>query len=342
MFCLAGIKENSCRHRRDIFLSSRSLLAQSQFVVLDNTVTTTARVIRLFLIYLSLLAASSSHALEHSSRNWQLTAPEQKAMTLSIASRLDQPRILTLSVDGHTLFEKPMRHAELLGACQEKRTHAPRFIVSELMEGVGLEQAYMLRKNNGWQLLAIPSVEGISRVDEIAGCYRAASNWSLDGDAIDCECDVDKLSKPQLFTDQWADLLSDYQTGLYLNESTSEIKPRLIKNTAHIETLLERARANKSIRFEKAVKGRRWLIIEHKSSIYGSFSLGLIKQENYWSVWYYVRGNSKSFNTISDIENVKENLLSATMCTKECDWWGKSESVDIGLDTLILKVNERE
>jgi len=302
----------------------------------------TAQVIRLLLLYPVLLAVSSSHALEQSSRNWQLTGPKQQAMALSIVNRPDEPGTLTLSVDGHALFERPMRHGELLGVCLDKRTRSPSFIVSDIIEGVGLEQASLLRKDTEWQLLAIPSVEGISRVDEIAGCYRTVSNWTLNGDAINCECDVDQLSKLKIFTDQWADLLNDYQTGVYFNESTSQLNPRGIENTAHIERLLKHARVYKSISFDEAVKGRRWLIIEHQNGVYGSFSLGLMKQKNRWFAWYYVPGNSKSFNTVSNIERSNANVLSAMLCIEGCNWWGKLASVDIGLDTLMIKVNDDE
>jgi len=323
--------------RGGISISFRKLCSLANLKMIS-----TAQVIRLLLLYPVLLAASSSHAFEQSSRNWQLTGPKQQSMALSIVNRPDEPGTLTLSVDGHALFERPMRHGELLGVCLDKRTRSPSFIVSDIMEGVGLEQASLLRKDTEWQLLAIPSVEGISRVDEIAGCYRTVSNWTLNGDVINCECDIDDLIKPQVMEEQWHDLLGDYQTGLYLNSLTGQLNPRVIDDTARVETLLAQARADEAIIFDETVNEYQWAIIEQKNGIYGSFSIGMLKQDMHWSVWYYVLGNSKSFNTINDVERLNTNRLSATVCIEGCDWWGKLANVDIGLDTLMIKVNDDE
>ena len=106
--------------------------------------------------------------------------------------------------------------------------------------------------------------------------------------------------------------------------------------------MLAQAQADKAIIFNETVNEHQWAIIEYKNGIYGSFSIGILKQDKHWSVWYYVLGNSKSFNTINDIERPSANRLSATLCIEGCNWWGKLANVDIGLDTLSLEVIERE
>ncbi|CAA0119460.1 hypothetical protein [Zhongshania aliphaticivorans] len=297
---------------------------------------------RVSTLYILLSLVSFSHALEHSSHNWQLSAPGQKPMVLSISRGLDEPGIIILSADGDNVFKKPINRGELLGACLNKKTHFPSFIMTEVMDGVGLEQAYALSKENTWELITLPSVEGISNPKEITGCYRATSNWHINNEKISCECDFDKLIKPTSVANQWRDVLGDYQTGLYLNTLTAQLSPKKVDDTAQIERLLAQARASKEIIFEEGIKGNQWAIIEHKEGIYGSFSIGILKQNSQWLIWYYVLGNSKSFNAIDDIEHSSGNMLSATLCIEECDWWGRLANVDIRLDTLEFEIIDRE
>ncbi|MBB5187552.1 hypothetical protein HNQ57_001821 [Zhongshania antarctica] len=297
---------------------------------------------RVLVFHFLFFVVQFSLALEASNRSWQLSAPGKKAMAISISSGFDEPGRLTLSIDKNNIFERPMNRGELYGVCLEKSTDFPSFIVAEVLEGVGLEQVYVLRKDNSWQLITLPSVGGVGSVDELEGCTTAASNWSLDGTTVNCECDFSGVIRQQLQWNNWHDLLGEFQTGLYLNASAAQLNPRIIEDAAQVDHLVAEARANEVITFEETVNNRHWVIIEHRNPIYGSVSLGMFKQDKQWSVWYYVRGNSKSFNAISDIDRPSENLLSGTLCIAGCDWWGSLASVDIALDTLMFAVVERE
>jgi hypothetical protein len=296
----------------------------------------------MLLIFCLFFAASSTHALEYLSRSYQLSGPDQKSMALRISSRVDEIGTLTLSADSNEVFTSPINRGELLGICLEKGRDNPSFIMTEVLEGVGLEQAYVLSKNTDWQLRALNGVKGISSVDELAACYRAASNWTANGEAIRCECDFGDVLKQQLAVKQWHDLFGEYQTGLYLNESTSRLRPRVIGDTIQVERLLAQARADKAMTYEVTIAERQWAIVEHKDGIYGSVSIGMLKQGKHWFVWYYVLGNSKSFSAINNIDRLSVNIISATLCIEGCDWWGKLVDVDINLDTLQLQVIDRE
>lgn len=297
---------------------------------------------RILVFHFLFFAVQFGHALEASNRNWQLSAPGEKAMAISISSGFDEPGSLTLSIDQNNVFERPMNRGELYDVCLEKSTRYPSFIVTEVLEGIGVEQGYVLRKDASWQLITLPNVDGVESIDELEGCTTAASNWSLDGAAVNCECDFSGVIRQQLRGNNWHDLLGEFQTGLYLNASAAQLDPRLIEDTAQVDQLVAEARANEVITFEETVKNRHWAIIEHRNSIYGSFSLGMFKQDKHWAVWYYVLGNSKSFNAISNIDRPSENVLSGTLCITGCDWWGRLANVEISLDTFKVDVIERE
>jgi hypothetical protein len=288
------------------------------------------------------LAMSSAQALDAANHTWQLSAPGQQTMTVSILNGLDEPGALMLNTESENLFQTSLNRSQLLEVCEDKNSHFPSFIITEVLEGVGLEQAYALTKTTGWQLTALGNIEGVSTVNEIVGCSTAESNWTLNGEAITCECDFNEAMKHQWQGEQWLNLLDGFQTGLYFNKSPLRLRPSKLMDTARVEQLLAKARANRTLTLDKTVKGRQWVIIEHINNIYGSFSLGLMKQNKHWFVWYYVMGNSKSFYAINGIALSKSNELSAALCIEGCDWWGKEARVNIHLETLLFTVVERD
>lgn len=293
-----------------------------------------------FTICVLLYTALISHALEYTKQEWQLSLSGENTMLLRIFSSLDEPGRVTLHTDGRPVFESPFNRGQLFGVCLDKGTRSPGFIMKEVMEGVGVEQTYVLNNVMGWQLIPITGGEGLSDVDMIEGCYSAKSDWSVNNVPISCECDFTGVINQQLVAEQWAEVLGAHQTGLYTSKLTNKLIPKELEDSAKVEQLLAQARADKLMIFDEQIMNRKWLILEYKNGVYDSFSLGLVKQDTKWRIWYHVLGNSKSFNGIKDLERLSENRLAATLCVEDCGWWGRSASVEINLNSLDFKVRE--
>ena len=128
-------------------------------------------------------------------------------------------------------------------------------------------------------------------------------------------------------------MIGDRAKG-FVEQSTNHLFLQHVNDSEALELLLDEARKNRDIVFEQTVHGKQWVIVERQSGVYDALSLGLVRQKQQWSIWYYATGNSKAFHRIDEIEQVNPIELNMTLCIDDCDWWGKQARLGIDLETL--------
>lgn len=272
-----------------------------------------------------------SHSV-FASDSWQITSPNDERLFLQISTEFDKPDIISLKKDEQTLFERKMNRVSLAGVCLDKVTASPSIILSETMEGVGVQQLTVLSHKTNWQALHF------HHMDQLEDCYPAQTGWLLDDQPMDCICDFSEQERTQAFYTGWYSLLDSFPRGLHWDQTTKQLNSVLINDELGLNTLLTQARHNNTVVFDKFVDGNHWLIIEFNNGIYQSLSLGLVHQGKQWFVWYYVTGNSKAFHAIENIESPQTNELNATFCVEDCQWWGELANVNIDLANQSIEI----
>lgn len=300
------------------------------------------RVKKIFIMCVLFIIVFPLHAQPLTPTNWQLLENGHEPLVLTISNDDDEFGSLSLRKNGIELYEQQVTHAELQGACVNKSTGAINVIFTDVMEGVGIEQAYALIKPPHWQLVALPQEDDSIHLEGIESCDDLMSDWTLDEEPVRCECDFNDVIKQQTIDDQWDHLLSVSLTGLYSEPPFDRLMPKLIEGSSELEALLIQAKSDKDIAFESISGERRWVIIERSRGTYQSLSVGLLKQEGQWYLWYYTTGNSKSFNAIENIKQKDNKVLAATLCVEDCDWWGQLADIKIDLMTLTIFITPHD
>ena len=285
----------------------------------------------LFILFMSVQIFDAEALVVHS---WHLSERSNQNLEVVLSKKLDEYGDLILKQDGKVVLDEQVNAPELLSACLDVNSQMPVMMFIDYMEGVGIEQLYILTHNKGWHFTEVPSLGGVSSVDEIEQCHKASnSRWKLDGAALSCECDFSDADRQQEIDQQWTSLIGDRAKG-FVEQSTNHLFLQHVNDSEALELLLDEARKNRDIVFEQTVHGKQWVIVERQSGVYDALSLGLVRQKQQWSIWYYATGNSKAFHRIDEIEQVNPTELNMTLCIDDCDWWGEQARVGIDLETL--------
>jgi hypothetical protein len=267
---------------------------------------------------------------------WILQGPEQDKLTLSISQPMDGMGVLMVRENQQRVFEQAVYQANLLHVCGTKDSTKPSFLLRETMQGIGVQQAFVLMANPNWSYIELPTITDAPSSTRMDYCYKATTDWQINGHSIDCECDFSEIDSQDQVTDKWLAFMGELPRGLYTDSSAQQLAPHRLENSSELAELIVQARTNQHIIFENITQGNQWLLIEYKGGMYDSLSLDLLHQNQHWSVWYYTIGNSKGFNGITEISQPQESILAAELCVDACDWWGSQAYIEVNLATRQL------